>query len=341
MGKNYFKGDVKMNTPLVSIITPSYNRANFIEFNIKSMLYQTYKNFEHIIVDGGSTDGTIGILEKYKNKYNVRWISEKDDGIYDAVNKGIKMAKGEIIAYLNTDDIYLPWTIEVIVKEFIENKVCEMVYGDALRIDLQHNRMKFIILPKFNYKIFSCVRGLGIVQPSVFLKKNVFQENGYFDTAFRLSGDSEFWCRLASKNVKMKKIAEILSTEISHSESFSFKRIDYYTNEVDLLREKYCFTQNNFFLYFLKILTKIKSLSLSRWLSIQFSFFFVLNKVFKLKTKKWSNTINEIASINLLQLLKEMMPYNFTFKKYNMVITFKNFDLNNMLNYITKDIEQK
>ena len=88
----------------ISIITPSYNQAEFIKRTIQSVLSQNYKNFEYIIVDGGSTDETLSILKKYGNK--IRWISEKDNGQSDAINKGLKMATGKIVAYLNSDDTY-------------------------------------------------------------------------------------------------------------------------------------------------------------------------------------------------------------------------------------------
>lgn len=109
-----------MNKPLFSIITPTFNRRDFLEINIKSLLNQSYQNFEHIVIDGGSTDGTVELLKKYESQYNMRWISEPDNGIYDAVNKGIKMAKGEIIAYLNSDDFYFPWTLEVVANFFFK-----------------------------------------------------------------------------------------------------------------------------------------------------------------------------------------------------------------------------
>jgi len=93
-----------MSSPRISIITPSYNQAGFIDKTIQSVINQDYPNFEYIIVDGGSTDETLSILKKYGNK--IRWISEKDNGQSDAINKGLKIATGKIVAYLNSDDTY-------------------------------------------------------------------------------------------------------------------------------------------------------------------------------------------------------------------------------------------
>ncbi len=94
--------------PLVSIVTPSLNQGGFIEDCIRSVKNQSYKNIEHIIVDGGSTDATINILKKYEGTYNMIWLSEPDNGMYDAINKGFKLSKGEIMAWINADDMYLP-----------------------------------------------------------------------------------------------------------------------------------------------------------------------------------------------------------------------------------------
>src|SRR5690349_9655830 len=104
--------------PLVSIVTPSLNRVDLIESTLRSVRSQSYPNVEHIVVDGGSTDGTLEVLRRYEGTYGLRWMSEPDQGMYDAINKGLAMARGEILAYLNTDDLYLPWTIDTVVSTF-------------------------------------------------------------------------------------------------------------------------------------------------------------------------------------------------------------------------------
>lgn len=112
------------NTPLVSIITPSFNQGRYIEQNILSIINQNYPLIEHIIVDGGSTDETIDILKKHESSYNLRWISESDEGQADAVNKGFNMAHGEIIGWLNSDDVYYDiTTISRIVDAFNQKKM--------------------------------------------------------------------------------------------------------------------------------------------------------------------------------------------------------------------------
>jgi len=118
------------NNPLVSIITPSFNQAQYLEETILSVLNQSYKNLEYIIIDGASTDGSVEIIKKYENKV-VAWISEKDQGQTDAINKGFALAKGEIIGWLNSDDTFLPDMIEEAVQFFEDHPEMGLVYGAA------------------------------------------------------------------------------------------------------------------------------------------------------------------------------------------------------------------
>ena len=103
---------------MISIITPTYNSGAYLEKCIQSIVNQEFDDYEHIIVDGGSTDNTLAIIKKYESLYNIKWISEKDNGMYDAISKGFKMAKGDILCWLNSDDIYMPWTLKVVEHVF-------------------------------------------------------------------------------------------------------------------------------------------------------------------------------------------------------------------------------
>ena len=105
---------------LVSIITVTFNRGRFLEQAIQSIKNQDYSNIEHIVIDGGSTDNTLDILKKYEGTYNLKWISEKDEGIADAVNKGFRMAKGEVVGFLDSDDVLIPKVISKVAKIFKE-----------------------------------------------------------------------------------------------------------------------------------------------------------------------------------------------------------------------------
>ena len=117
------------NFPKISIVTPSYNQAEFLERTILSVLNQDYPNLEYIIIDGGSTDGSVEIIKKYE-KYLAYWVSEKDKGQSDAINKGFQKSTGDILAWLNSDDTYLSGTLFKVVKAFQENPNADLIFGN-------------------------------------------------------------------------------------------------------------------------------------------------------------------------------------------------------------------
>lgn len=180
--------------PLVSIITPSFNKGPYIEETILSIRNQTYKNIEHIVIDGGSTDETISILKQYDN--DLKWISEPDNGQSDAINKGWRRAQGEIIAYLNADDTYLPDAVEVVVDYFKRNPETFMVYGDGITTDERGNNPRPFLCGEFSMKGLVFCRD-NIFQPSVFLRKEIFDTLGDLDVNLHLAMDFDYWLRIA------------------------------------------------------------------------------------------------------------------------------------------------
>ncbi|HBO16899.1 MAG: Glycosyl transferase family 2 [Candidatus Moranbacteria bacterium GW2011_GWE2_35_2-] len=191
-----------MNNPKISIITPSYNQAEFIERTILSVLKQDYPNLEYIIMDGGSTDGTIEILKKYSDR--VIWKSEKDNGQSDAINKGLEMATGEIVAYLNSDDTYEPEAFKKVTEFFQKNPdklwaygKCKIVNENDQEIRKPITTYKNLLLKKFSYpKLLS---ENFISQPATFWKREIHAERGFFDENEHLCMDYEFWLRIGQK----------------------------------------------------------------------------------------------------------------------------------------------
>ena len=178
------------NKPLVSIITVVLNNKKFLEKSILSVLNQNYKNIELIIIDGGSTDGTLDIIKKYKSKINFL-ISEKDNGLYDAMNKGIKNSKGSIIGILNSDDIYYSNAISTAVKYFINNRNIDFLFGGVIKHKLLHGYKPWKIYWSFG---FYSAHSIGF-----FITRKAQMNVGYYNTKYKYSSDYDLFYRMILK----------------------------------------------------------------------------------------------------------------------------------------------
>lgn len=186
----------------ISIITPSYNQASFIERTILSVFNQNYPDLEYIIIDGGSTDGTLSILKKYSDR--IIWKSEKDNGQSDAINKGLRMATGDIVAYLNSDDTYEPGALQKVTDFFQTNPDQKWVYGKCKIINKNDQKIrklitfyKNLLLKKYSYS--KLLSENFISQPATFWKKELLQEVGYFNEDEHFCMDYEYWLRIGQK----------------------------------------------------------------------------------------------------------------------------------------------
>ena len=183
------------HTPLVSIITPSYNQAAYLEQTIQSVLAQDYPQIEYIVVDGASTDNSQDIIQKYSHQL-AWWVSEKDHGQADAINKGFQRAQGEILAWLNSDDLYLPGAISQAVQSLGAHPEVGMVFGDAITMDANGrplNRLTFGdwgLQELMNFRI--------ICQPAVFLRRSILEQTGYLDLDYHFLLDHQLWIRMAA-----------------------------------------------------------------------------------------------------------------------------------------------
>lgn len=184
-----------MNYPLVSIITPSFNQARFLEETIQSVLKQNYPKLEYIIIDGGSTDGSVDIIRKY-SRHLAYWESAPDKGQTDAINKGFARATGEIIAWLNSDDIYLPHAIHDAVAFLQANPETGLVYGDCNFIDAQNRVIGRFPAAQTNYKKLR--RGyVHIPQQAAFFRASLWRQVAPLDDSFYFAMDYDLWVRLA------------------------------------------------------------------------------------------------------------------------------------------------
>jgi len=229
-------GEGRSDIPLVSIVTPSYNQSRFLEENLLSVKSQDYPNIEHIIIDGGSTDGTMEILKRYEGTYNLRWVSEPDEGHADAVNKGFAMAKGEIIGWLNSDDVYFDkGTISAAVKAFQIHPEADIIYGDCAYIWEDGTILRVQCVPGFRYS--RLLRGCFLAQPAVFFRKHVV-ENHKLDKRLKVAIDYEYWLRLG-KQYRFVHIPRILAADRNHRGRISVAQAEELRAVGGQLRQEY------------------------------------------------------------------------------------------------------
>ncbi len=200
---------------LVSIVTPSYNQAPYLEQTIQSVLGQDYPHIEYLVIDGGSTDNSVEIIKKYAKHLESGglppssqrqaaglhkidyWVSEKDRGQAEAINKGFARAQGNILAWLNSDDYYLPHTISAAVRCFEENPDVVMAYGDMLAVDGNGQTINILKYKQLSLEDLLCFQIIG--QPSVFFRRSAFEKTGPLEATFHFMLDHHLWIRLAQQ----------------------------------------------------------------------------------------------------------------------------------------------
>jgi glycosyltransferase involved in cell wall biosynthesis len=189
----------------ISVITPVFNSANVIRKNILSIISQNYTDFEHVIVDKNSSDSTVQIaIDLYREaglENKLKILSGKDNGIADAFNKGLKAASGNILTILNSDDSYIGENVfQTVVNLFRRNPGCKIVHGDIFFKDAKYGSNVRCPLP------YNAIEGILFNHPTMFLKSEVYDAIGFFDTDYRYSMDFELYCRLAKKYKPVKNI---------------------------------------------------------------------------------------------------------------------------------------
>ena len=200
---------------LVSIITPSYNQAKYLEQTILSVLNQDHPRIEYIIMDGASMDGSVDVIKKYAGRLT-HWKSVKDHGQADAINKGFARATGEIVAWLNSDDYYLPGTISTAVKVFEENPRAVLVYGNMLAVDENGQTFNTLNYKQLTLEDLMCFQIIG--QPAVFMRRSALQKTSGLDLTFHFLLDHLLWIQLA-KHGKILHVNQTWSAARYHAEA--------------------------------------------------------------------------------------------------------------------------
>lgn len=193
----------------VTIITVVYNNVDTIKDTIESVLNQSYQDIEYIIIDGNSNDGTRCILNNYKNKIT-KVISEDDNGIYDAMNKGISIASGDVIGFLNADDLFFSdQCIEKIMVKF-SNEI-DVVYGDLVYVNRENTSNLIRYWRAGNFEKRKYKHGWMTPHPSTYIKKKIYDEYGVYDTSFKIAADYELMLRFLYKNnLNVKYVPEVI-----------------------------------------------------------------------------------------------------------------------------------
>ena len=203
--------------PLVSIITPTYNRAKYLEETIDSILSQDYPRIEYIVLDDGSTDGTPEVLARYGSR--IRWETHPNMGETQTVNQGFALARGDIVAVVNSDDPLLPGAVRAAVEVFLERPDVLVAYPDWLTIDAESKAVRTIQVPDFDYT-FMVRRFRCIVGPGAFMRRSAVERVGGRDGRYRYVADFDFWLRLGLLG-PFARIPRVLATFRVHADSTS------------------------------------------------------------------------------------------------------------------------
>ena len=190
--------------PLISVITVVYDGATHLEQTIQSVVGQSYEPIEYIIVDGGSTDGTLDIIRKYEDRID-HWISEPDKGIYDAMNKGLNLASGDLIAFLNSGDWYNPGVLEKVAEEFLRNKNGDLVIAGKWTLIFEDLDLEIHVSPSLKFSL-----GIPISHPAMFVPRNVYEKFGKFDLQYRYGADFDMLVRFYLRGVLFHFIDTII-----------------------------------------------------------------------------------------------------------------------------------
>jgi glycosyltransferase involved in cell wall biosynthesis len=200
--------------PLVTIVTPSFNQAATLAETLASVAAQDYPAIEHLVVDGGSTDGSVELLKSAKG---IRWLSEKDRGQSDAINKGMRMARGEVVAFLNSDDLLLPGAVSAVVAHLEAHPEVDLVYGDGIVIDAQGNTLWEWLSRPEDWRLLADYFFLWndftnyVMQQATFWRRSLHDRIGFFDESFHYAMDVEFWLRTGASGARLDHLPVMLA----------------------------------------------------------------------------------------------------------------------------------
>jgi glycosyltransferase involved in cell wall biosynthesis len=224
--------------PRISVVTPSYNQARFVEQTIRSVLLQNYPDLEYVVIDGGSTDGSVEIIKKYES-HLAHWESEKDRGQSHAINKGFARSTGEIICWLNSDDYFLPGTLRLVAETLAQGTGNFALVGNCVQV---YTDGRTPVEGKGRYEGFARLlqfwKGYRMHQPSIFWRREVFERVGYLDESQHFTMDFDYWVRIA-RHFDFVTVDRALSCATYHDEAKTGDNFARYYREMMLHAPRY------------------------------------------------------------------------------------------------------
>jgi glycosyltransferase involved in cell wall biosynthesis len=231
--------------PLVSIVTPSYNQGCFLRRTIESVLKQTYPKIEYMVMDGESTDESVEILKSYGDRFS--WVSEKDNGQTDAINKGFSRSRGEILAYLNSDDVLQPEAVEKVVNFLLDHPEVDLLYGEAYYIDRDDQVTG--LYPTREYSFNYLIGEDFICQPAAFWRKRIADRVGSFDESLYIVMDYDYWLRIAKAGGTIVHLNDILASSRAYPETKTLSAREKVYSEIMRISKKHIgYVHHNYFL---------------------------------------------------------------------------------------------
>lgn len=216
--------------PKISVVTPSFNQGRFLPQAIESVISQGYDNIEYIIIDGGSDDDSVSVIKKYAAHIDY-WVTEPDNGQSDGINKGLRRATGDLVAWLNADDYYFPGTFQAVAEQYQKSPDSPFYFGDGLRVSVDRSPISRFFPDTFSgFNRTALIMGLNyILQPSTFMSRNALEQIGYLDETLHYGMDTDLWLRLSALGHPVR-VDGVLSASREYAEtktaSGSFERVE-------------------------------------------------------------------------------------------------------------------
>jgi len=228
--------NVTSGAPLVSVLTPSYGQARWLEDNLRSVEAQTYPSIEHVVMDGGSTDGSVGILES-RSRDGLIWASQPDEGQSDAINRAFARSSGEIIGWLNSDDAYFSSDVVARAVEVFENHPeVGVVYGHAALVNAEGTVLQVMWTPSFARTV---LRAYDLIcQPTVFVRRSVLGREHFVDPSLDYMMDWELWLHLG-RRTRFQRLDMIVAIDRHHLQRKSYTRLDLAAHDKALIGQRY------------------------------------------------------------------------------------------------------